>query len=448
MTKAKANRMEWLMGASAWAIVPEALEEFLSLLESAPEAAGEHLVSPADGPDDPGYQVTEDGVAVIPLEGPLMRRVDFFSALFGGASSTEEFIERVQRADLDDRVKAMVISANTPGGTVDGTYGAMEAVRRASKPVVAYTDGLMASAGYWIASAADRILAGPTAEVGSIGVIGMHWDTTAAYESAGIKRTVIYSGKYKAVGSDAVPLDEEARQILQDRVDTYYALFVRSVAENRGFSAAQVMERMADGRTWIGEQAVSRGFVDQVGSLEDAVSLARKMAAIRTKGEVMTKELTVDLLRQDHPDLYSEIFEEGLASVKVEEIAAQAEERGFDAGHGTGVDDERARVVSLLDAGAPFEATVQAIRDGLSLEAAYKVFFDAVRAERQNALESLEEEAPAFLGEKPVVEGGESFPDKVAKLEATGMRKSEAILKARKEHPELFQEWIQSVQPK
>lgn len=436
---------------SAWAILPQKLEEIAAFIEryvvSEEELTEVEAVSGSSGlkaQDD--YDVTPDGVAVIPLQGTLFRGANLVTRYSGG-TSTQVFATKVEQADQDKRVRSILVYVNSPGGTVDGTYVAMEALRNARKPVVAYSDGLAASAAYWIASAADRILIGPSAEVGSIGVIGMHIDTTRAYDEAGIKRTLIYAGRYKAVGSEALPLDEEGRSVLQETIDSYYDLFVRSVAENRGRDIDTVKDLMADGRTWIGPKALSRGFADGLGSLDDAVALAVRMAAGTTQKNRKEKKmtLTIENLKSEHKDLYDEAFEAGRASVDVNALTSEAEEKGYDRGYAQGVEDERSRVVSLLEAEADAEATQRCIREGTSVEAAYRAFYEAERLRKVKALEAMEREAPPAMGERPESGDADTFLAKVAGYEASGLSRAKAMRKARKEYPELHKEWIAEV---
>ncbi len=126
----------------------------------------------------------------------------------------------------------------------------------------------MASAAYLIGSAADIIIASQTSQVGSIGVISAHFDRSGFDEKRGVKRALLYSGKYKVMGNDTEPLTDEARAYIQDKLDTYYTLFVDTIARNRGVSAETVVKDMADGRTFIGSKALDAGLIDVIGTLD------------------------------------------------------------------------------------------------------------------------------------------------------------------------------------
>jgi capsid assembly protease len=210
-----------------------------------------------------------DGVAVLPIEGVVAKRANMFMQISGGASM--QLIERDLRAALaDPAVHSVILSIDSPGGTVDGTQTLANAVRagRELKPIVTLASGTMASAAYWIGSAASAVyIADATTNVGSIGVVAKHMDISAAEKAAGVKTTEIYAGKFKRIASQYEPLSQDGRQSIQDAVDYTYALFVDAVAQQRGVSTDKVLQDMADGRVFIGQQAIDAGLVDGVSTL-------------------------------------------------------------------------------------------------------------------------------------------------------------------------------------
>jgi len=144
---------------------------------------------------------------------------------------------------------------------------------RQRKPVLALAEGTMASAAYWVGSAAEQIyLSSGTDQVGSIGVIMRQRDTSQAKAAAGIIDTEIVAGKFKNVGSDNGPLSDPDRAVLQDRVDQIYSVFVGDVARQRGTTVERVLSDMADGRVFIGQQAIDAGLADGVSTLDDLVA--------------------------------------------------------------------------------------------------------------------------------------------------------------------------------
>lgn len=213
-----------------------------------------------------GYTV-DNGVAVLPMDGVLSKRMNLMSEISGG-TSTQLLARDLSQANADPAVHSIVLAIDSPGGTVDGTQTLADQVRASAKPTVAWASGTMASAAYWIGSAAQAIyIADSTTQVGSIGVVAKHTDISASEAAQGVKTTEITAGKYKRIASAYGPLTAEGKQSMQDQVDYTYGLFVDAVATHRGVSAEQVVSDMADGRIFIGQQAVDAGLVDGVSTL-------------------------------------------------------------------------------------------------------------------------------------------------------------------------------------
>jgi signal peptide peptidase SppA len=219
------------------------------------------------------YSVREGGVAVLPVEGVIAPKANLFTRVSGGTSA-QILQQQLESAMADSRVKSIVLAIDSPGGSVYGTpeFAASVQAYAQEKPIVALSDATMASAAYWIGSAANAaFVTGPTVRVGSIGVIATHQFNPSA--AAG--RTEITAGRYKNIATDAAPLSAEGRAYIQGHVDHLYTVFVDHVAQHRGVSTAQVLEHMADGRVFIGQQAIDAGLVDGISSLD---ALAEQLA--------------------------------------------------------------------------------------------------------------------------------------------------------------------------
>ena len=254
-----------------WAITAEMLDEIQAIY--ARHLRGEKIdlarLSAETGlafDNHPQGYVVEDGVAVLPIDGVIAKRANLFTRISGGTSS--ELVGRdFQIALSDPAVQAIVLSVDSPGGTVDGTPDLADLIyqSRGQKPVLTHSDGMIASAAYWIGSAADAVyLSSEVAMAGSIGVVTKHVDVSAAEAKAGIKTTEIYAGRYKRIASQYEPLNDEGRAAMQKAVDYAYSVFVDAVARNRGATAEEVIANMADGRVFQGSQAVTAGLVDGV----------------------------------------------------------------------------------------------------------------------------------------------------------------------------------------
>lgn len=278
----------WDILGGPWAITPEKLLEiqavYLRYANNEPLDAS-LWPSSKDTTSEKPYEIL-NGVAIIPVQGIIAKRMNLLLRFSGGVS-TQLLKRDIQAAVADPDVKSIFLDVDSPGGTVDGTeeLAATVAETRSIKPIMAYTDGLMASAAYWIASAADMIyISGETSVVGSIGVVTAHVDYSRYEDKMGVKTTEIYAGKYKRIASEYSPLSAEGRSYLQDQVNFLYTIFVDKVMTHRPKklvlpkSAKDELEEKgvietttipwADGKIFTGAQAVDAGLVDGIISRE------------------------------------------------------------------------------------------------------------------------------------------------------------------------------------
>lgn len=222
---------------------------------------------------DPDKLTMEGSTAIVPLQGVIMKRASGFESM-SGARDLISFEQEFRTADENSDVDSIVLHVDSPGGEVTGTPEAAAMVAEASTPVIAYTDGVMASAAYYIAAGADEIMATDSSTVGSIGVICSMLDATAAYEAAGIKPEIFKSGHFKGIGSDEMALDDDHREFLQDRVDDLFEGFARFVEDHRPVARA-----FMDGRYWSGGESQRIGLVDAIGGWPDVLNEAAALAA-------------------------------------------------------------------------------------------------------------------------------------------------------------------------
>ena len=198
--------------------------------------------------------------------------------------------EELARAEKDDKVRALVVRINSPGGTItasDVIYREIKEFKARRKiPVVAAIMDVGASGGYYAALAADQIFVHPTTITGSIGVIMITVNAQGLLEKIGVAPLAIKSGPLKDAGSPFRGLTPEERAVFQSVIDDMYGRFVRLVAESRKMSEAQV-RGFADGRIYTAEQARALGLVDRIGYLDEAVAAARAAAGITEARVVM-----------------------------------------------------------------------------------------------------------------------------------------------------------------
>ena len=191
--------------------------------------------------------------------------------------------EELKKAADDPKVRAVVVRINSPGGTVtasDIIYRELQDFRRARQvPIVASMMDVAASGGYYVALAADTIVAHPTTVTGSIGVIMISLNAEGLMEKIGLATNTIKSGARKDMGSPFRQLTPEERAIFQSVIDDLYRQFVAKVVERRQISPA-VAATLADGRIYTAEQALSHKLVDRIGYVPDALEVARRAAGL------------------------------------------------------------------------------------------------------------------------------------------------------------------------
>jgi len=216
-----------------------------------------------------------DKIVVIPVEG-IIANARGAGLLGSGENMVDRFSQELERAELDSRVKAVVLRINSPGGTVtasDTLYDMIVSFRkRTGKPVIASVQEVGASGGFYVACAADQIVAQPTSVVGSIGVIFQTVSVEAALSRWGIKTEAIKSGELKDMGSPLHDLTDNERKVFQGLVDEYYSRFTKIVVT----SNPQTDVLKLDGRVMSGSQALQAKMIDTVGSLEDAIQIAQE----------------------------------------------------------------------------------------------------------------------------------------------------------------------------
>lgn len=260
--------------AHPWAILPEKLDaicELLSLRSAGQKLTRSEVAARIGDGRRTAAEAPQTGVAVLGLMGVVAQRMDMMEQVSGG-TSTEAFGKAFDAAVADKDIRAIVIQIESPGGSVFGVEELAAKIRaaRGTKPIIAIADSYAASAAYWIGSAAEKFYVAPGGQVGSIGVINVHTDYSAAKKKIGIKETPITAGRYKAEGQFG-PLTDEARAAMQKKVDSYYSAFVSAVALGRGVSAQQVMDKFGQGRLVIASEAVELGMVDGIATFGEVL---------------------------------------------------------------------------------------------------------------------------------------------------------------------------------
>lgn len=250
---------------SPWCITEDALKTILTIAKREnPELSA--VETQLGRKLEYARSVTErGGVATIPVDGPIFRKANLFTSM-SGATSVEILAKDFTTALHNPQVKAILLAIDSPGGEVTGVHEFAEMVHQARgvKPIVAYVEGLGASAAYWIASACDSIICDPTAMLGSIGVI-------AALDNSSDPNSITFvsaksPNKHPDMATDA------GRAQIQALIDATAEVFIADVARNRGVTTEAVVERFGAGGLKVGADAVTAGLADKLGSYEQALT--------------------------------------------------------------------------------------------------------------------------------------------------------------------------------
>lgn len=295
-----------------------------------------------------------DGIAVVPVVGPLFRRANLFTRI-SGATSTE-LLARDFKAALDSpQVRGIMFAVDSPGGEASGISELSDLIyeARGQKPIVAHISGAGASGAYWIASSAEEVVTADTGIVGSIGVVLRVLDTRKAGEKTGVEEIEFVSSQTPKKSPD--PKKADGRAQIQRMVDDMAAVFLSAVARNRGIDVDGAAEQFGEGDVFVGQAAVDRGLADRVATFEETFAALRDRTERRSfpasggftsdleesmsekttpapaaeqkpadqgaaASAPMAPDITAAYVREHHPDVSAELRAEG-AKAERERIA-------------------------------------------------------------------------------------------------------------------------------
>jgi signal peptide peptidase SppA len=303
-------------------IAPQKLEVILAALaprlgiEAPPVSAAVSVERASRKP----YEVTPDGIAIIPVEGTLVHKTRGIDAL-SGLRSYVDIQQEIEDAATDPTIKGILLEIDSPGGEVAGAFDVADTVysARATKPLIAVANNDAFSAAYLLASAAQRIYVSRTSGVGSVGVIVSHLDVSGNDEKMGYRYTIVSAGARKADFNPHAPLSEEAKSVLEGEIARTYGLLVNTVARNRGLPEAAV--RGTEAGLFFGSDALNVKFADRLGTRQDA--LADLRAVIAPAG--------VSIQTQGRTNMHEEPLaaETQASAVDLDAIRAEARRQGY-----------------------------------------------------------------------------------------------------------------------
>jgi ClpP class serine protease len=347
----------------------------------------------------------QDNVAVIDIVNVITPYANILSALFGGTdiqSVTEQFLSAMDDPDI----AGVVLRIDSPGGLITGVEELATTIAgmRGQKPIIAYAYGNAASAAYWIASAADTVVAGRTTSLGSIGV-------AMAVPKEKDSRWV------KFVSSNAPrkrldPESAEGQDAIQRRVDAMEREFISAIARFRDVPEETVAQDFGQGDVLPAREAVRLGMADMLGNFSDALALIFTHQRSQ-KGDAMSKQsnqpsgdgndndmiardqVTADFLQKEFPKIAQTLVNQGREEA-MKEGQEEAQKKGFDEGHSAGAKAERERILALEDAALPGhdQLVADAKKDGETTAEGLALKIVAVERQRGNdVLQSMKKDA-------------------------------------------------------
>ena len=228
-------------------------------------------------------------IALIDVSGVIVNQR--MGGLFGGGENPVSlFTEKLDAAENDSNVKAVILRINSPGGTVQATeamYQRLQRFRKTGKPVVAHITDMGASGGYYLACGAERITCQPSTITGSIGVLIQTINFADTMRMIGVRAEAITSGDLKTMGSPLKHLTDDERDVFRTIVDEFYEQFVQAVADGREKLSVEQVKALADGRVYTGRQALAAGLVDGLSDIDKVIESVKAKAGLKRVKVVM-----------------------------------------------------------------------------------------------------------------------------------------------------------------
>lgn len=365
-----------------WAMLPSSIREIQEIYavhckgDKIDIAAVEARLGRPLASNQQAYTVREGGIAVLSVEGILAPKANLFMQISGGTSA-QMLVSQIQSAAADSRVKGLVQLVDSPGGSVFGTpeWAAVVKELATVKPVVTVSDATIASAAYWGGAAANAVyLTGPTVHAGSIGVYSRM--ALSQPDPGGVEFT---RGKFKRGGLNGQAPSAEFMAYFEGQLDHMYSVFVEAIADYRSTSIDAVLETMADGRVFIGQQAIDAGLADGFATVDQIVEqMATNPAPFKTRRKAVFAQVKPSptpagaqskgnqpepvLLDLPHPELQGNTMDRATLEQQHPALFAQLQSEFTATATAAGASAERQRVADVRAQSLPgHEALVEAM---------------------------------------------------------------------------------------
>ena len=281
------------MSEKDWFMEPDALQKFMTRIHSTdlngevfnPEAIG--LFDDEDDENKKPFTI-KDGIAIIDIHGPLIKRASGFFARFFGIVGMVQIGEVFQKALADPDVKGIFLDVDSPGGSVSGTSDLADIVfsARGVKPVLTFADDQMTSAAQWIGGAAEFVaIANEPTRIGSVGVVGVHMDIADMAKAQGVKITVFSAGRFKKVGNQFEHLSKDGKEYIQSQFNYLHGLFIDAIVRNTGIPENKLDKDLKEAKVFFASQGIAVGLAHAIMNRKQAMSLLSDVADGKTTFE-------------------------------------------------------------------------------------------------------------------------------------------------------------------
>ncbi len=287
------NTIQHVLNEQFWYMDPNALQKFIIKMQNADfkkESFNPEFISRFD--EDEGEEKKpfrmENGLAVIPIQGSLVKKASGFMAWLFGIVGMAQIGEILNRAILDPDVKGIFLDVDSPGGSVDGTSDLADIIfnARGQKPIMSFADGQATSGAAWISGAADFVaVANENTKLGSIGVFGVHFDIVDRAKELGIKPTVFSAGKFKAIGNQFEHLTKSDKAHIQSTFDYLHELFISAIVKNTGIAKSKLNSDLKEAKIFMGSQGIAVGLAHKIMSRSQAMELLSDVVEGKTTFE-------------------------------------------------------------------------------------------------------------------------------------------------------------------
>ena len=233
----------------------------------------------------------KDKILLVDISGVISSKERRGGLFQGQSSMVSRLREELQKASEDEKIRGVILRLNTPGGTITASDIIYQEITRFKREhnlsVVACMMALATSGGYYVASAADTIVAHPTTVTGSLGAVAVKFNAEGLMEKIGVEDETITAGDKKDLFSPLRPLTEEERVIIQEMLNEFHQRFITLIAENRKTLTLEQVKPLADGRVYTADQALKNGLVDEIGYLDDVIEMVKGKADLEKAKVIM-----------------------------------------------------------------------------------------------------------------------------------------------------------------